>query len=82
MPSNIEMAIIITDTIFKYEEKALIEILIKQNQVVENNKINLIKIHETRRNNRLIYNAKLKINSQFYRKEIPAQKSNVGWEKC
>ena len=68
VPSEIEVVIVIT--YMTYEEKELIEKLIKQNQVMENIKINLIKIYETRRNNRLIYNAKLEINSESYQKVI------------
>ena len=58
MRSEIEIIIVITYMTFKYEEKEFIEKLIQQNQVMENNKINLIKTYKRRRNNRSIYNAK------------------------
>ena len=76
--NEIKVIIVITDMTFKYEEKELIEKLIKQNQVMENSKTNLIKLCETRRNKRLSYNARLKINSESYQKVIAGQKLNVG----
>ena len=87
VPSEIKMIIDITDMTFKYEEKELIEKLMKQIQGLENSNINFIKVYETRRNNRLIYNAKLKIKRESYPKVIAAQKYwlrkmwSIGWNR-
>ena len=82
IPNNIEMTIVLTDMTFKYSENELISKLNKQNNILENSKIEIIKIFETKRNNGTIYNAKLKINNESYIKVISAQKLNVGGEKC
>ena len=56
------MQIIITDMDFKLPEKDLIDKLKKQNGVLENSEIEVIKIFETRRKSRTIFNARIKID--------------------
>ena len=61
------MQIITTDMSFKLPEKYLIDRLKKQNRVLKNRTIEIIKIFETRRKSRTISNARIKIDQESYK---------------
>lgn len=82
IPKEAEMHMVITDMNFKYNECELIEKLKKQNDAMKDSKVEIIKCFETKRYNRTIFNAKIKIDNETYHKIIEMQKLNVGWEKC
>ena len=42
----------------------------------------MIKIYESKRYNRTIYNAKLKIDNESFPKVISGLKLNIGWDIC
>ena len=79
VPKQVEMQIIITDLDFKLAEKDLIDKLKKQNGVLENSEMEVIKIFETRRKGRTIFNARIKIDLESYNRVI---RLNIGWEIC
>lgn len=82
VPNEISMQIIVTDMSFKIPEKDLVEKLKKQNEDLKNSEIEIIKMFETKRYNKTVYNAKVKIDNDSYKKVILAQRLNVGWERC
>lgn len=82
IPKEAEMNIIITDMNIKLNEKELLEKLKKQNEVIKDSNVEIVKCFETKRFNRSIYNAKVKIDYATYHKIMPMQRLNVGWEKC
>ena len=67
VPNKIELSIIITELTFKYGNNEIIEKLKKQNQILENSNLEIIKVYETRRNNRSIFNAKLQIDKETFK---------------
>lgn len=82
VPSPIEMTIAITDMSFKYSETELIEKLKTQNPMIKDGEISIIRLYEFKRYNKPVYNAKLKIDNDSYKKVMSAQKINIGWERC
>ena len=81
VPKQVEMQIIITDMDFKLPEKDLIDKLKKQNGVLENSEMKVIKIFETRRKGRTIFNARMKIHQELYNRVFSCQRVNIGWER-
>ena len=59
---QVEMQIIITDMDFKLPDNDLIHKLKKQNGVLENSEMEVIKIFKTRRKRRKIFNVRMKID--------------------
>ena len=76
------MQIIITDIDFKLSEKDLINKLKKQNGVLENSEMEVIKIILTRRKDRTIFNARIKIDQESYNRIVSCQTVNIVWERC
>ena len=70
VPKEVGMQIILTDMRFKMQENEIIRKLKKQNEILKDSKIVTIKIYEFKRYNRTIFNAKLKIGNESYRKVI------------
>lgn len=67
---------------FKYSELEIIEKMKKQNVFLKDSNMKIIKTYEYKRNDRIIYNAKIATDSQTYTKLINEQKVNIGWERC
>ena len=76
------MQIIITDMNFKMLENKIIEKLKKENEILKDSKIEIIKIYESKRYNRIIFNAKLEIDNESCPKVISGLKLNMGWDRC
>lgn len=53
------MHIVLTDMRLKVSNAKLVKKLMKQNEIIKNSDINVVKNFETKRNNKLIYNANL-----------------------
>ena len=70
VPKKVGMQIIITDMNFKMQENELIEELKTQNEILKVSKIELIKTYKSKKLNRTIFNAKLKIYNESYSKLI------------
>lgn len=71
-----------TDISFKYSEEEFTEKLKKQNPITHNSEIKIVKNFDFKRNNRTVYNIRIKTDSELYTKLIGAQKINLGWERC
>lgn len=82
VPKQTEMQLIITDMNFKLQENDLLEKLRKQNEILKDSEIEVIKIFETKRYNRTVFNAKIKIDNDSYPKVLSGQRINVGWDRC
>lgn len=82
IPKDIKMQIIITGMNFKMSDNELIKKLKKQNEVMKDSIIEVVKLFETKQYNRTIFNAKLKIDNDSYPKIMTGQKLNVGWDRC
>lgn len=82
VPNETKMTIVITDMSFKIPENELINILKKQNPILVNSELKIIKTYDYKRKNVVINNVKLIIDKESYIKVISQQKLNVGWEKC
>lgn len=82
VPQQMQMKIKITGMTFKYTENEIIEKLKKQNDVLNESELQVIKIFENKKSGRVIYNALLKIDKNSYINIMKVQKVNIGWEKC
>lgn len=82
IPNQIDMQILITDMNFKMTESEIMEKLIKQNPILETSKMEIVKLFETNRYNRKVYNARIKIDNDSYTKVIEEKKLKVGWDIC
>lgn len=82
VPRPINMQIKIVGMSFDYEEKDLVEKLKKQNPVISNSDIKIIVKYNYKRNNKIIYNAKISVDSATYAKILGEGKLNIGWERC
>lgn len=82
VPNPIDMHIVITDMNFRIDEKEIVDKLKKQNQILENSEIKIVKLFETKRFNRKIYNAKVKVDNEVYKKIISEKRIKVGWDIC
>lgn len=82
VPNQIDMHIVITDMNFKIDEKEIVVKLKKQNQILENSEIDIVKLFETKRFNRKIYNAKVKIDNESYKNVMAEKRLKVGWDVC
>ena len=80
MPKEGGIPDIITDMNFKMQENEIIEQLKKQNEILKDSKIELIKIYESKRFNRTIFNTKLKKDNESYPKVVSELKLNIGWD--
>lgn len=82
VPHQKEMKIKLTGMTFKFTEDEIIEKLKRQNEILSESEIEIIKLFEYKRNGQIIYNGILKIDKDSYIKVMDAQKLNIGWEKC
>ena len=64
------------------EENELIEKLKSQNETLKDSKIELIKIYESKKFNRKIFKAKVRIDNGSYLKILSGLKLNTGWDRC
>ena len=63
---------------FKFSEEGIIEKLRKQNEILKNGVLNIVKVYEYKRNGQVFYNAILNIDNDFYAKVMNEEKVNVG----
>ena len=77
VPKQVEMHIVITEMDFKLSEKDLIDKLKRENGVLENSEMEVIKIFETRRKGRTIFNARMKIDQESYNRTISCKRCKV-----
>lgn len=82
VPDSNEMSVTITDMTFKYTENEIIEKIKKQNNMLKDSEIKPVRFYEFKRNNKVIYNAKIQIDNESYTKILLAEKINIGWERC
>lgn len=82
IPREISTQIVITGLSFKISDDELIKKLKKQNELLKESNIQVMKLFETIRSNRTIFNAKLSIDNVSYAKVMASQKLNVGWDRC
>lgn len=82
VPQAIEMQIVITDMNFKLTEEELLERIKKQNDFMKDSELEIIKIYETNKYNKITFNARLKIDRESYKKVLANQRINIGWDRC
>lgn len=82
VPKPTEFSVIITDISFKYSETEIVEKLMKQNPVLNNSELRILRIYETKRYNKTVYNVKLNLEHEVYVKIMDMQRLNIGWERC
>lgn len=82
IPDEPKMTIIVTDMSFKIPDEEIIGKIKKQNIVLNNCELKLVKTYEFKKNDRTIYNAKIIVDKETYEKVISIQKLNIGWDRC
>lgn len=82
IPNTSEKHIIVTDMTFKHNESELMRRMRMQNPLIENGKFSIIKMYEYKKNNKVIFNARMSVDDETYDKLIKEQRINIGWERC
>lgn len=82
IPSSMNPRIVVVNMGYKHDDLELIEKLKKQNQILENSSLKLIKQYEIKRNNRKLYNAIIEVDPGTFPKVIAKEKVCIGWERC